>query len=258
MPATVPDPILDHCIQIIRGAPGPLSIKQIRARLPKAVRFPAAEAKVVAGRLRAFLEQQGDISRTDTPSPPPHVQPWPDAGAQRDLFWNRSFAGAVRDAIPAALAEAPLTLSKLASALRRLVPKSGGARLREELQRQLQALTATGQVTKIGNCFCSQAYFRKMAGAQTSSGAGLSTLVLTAIREMESAPGNYVTLPELRKAPCLQAAIAQAMLQLARAEKVFLAGFGTEPRPEEAADLLELNGELFIGFARNPAVEADS
>ena len=73
---------------------------------------------------------------------------------------------------------------------------------------------------------------------------------------MESAPGNYVTLPELRKAPSLQAAIAEAMLQLARSEKVFLASFGTLPRPEEAADLLELKGELFIGFARNPDAEA--
>lgn len=82
--------------------------------------------------------------------------------------------------------------------------------------------------------------------------------IVSALAKLESGPGNYVTLPEIRKAlpNVSDEEIGKAMLQGARDEKIYLARFGTNPSENEVGQLLNLAGENFIGFARNPETTA--
>lgn len=234
MPATISEDILRNCLPLIRAAPAPLSILEIRLRLPKESRFPENLKSAVAAALRELPESEG-------------VFAWPNFARQRDLFWNRSFGAAVREAIPPALDGAPLSISQLRAALQRIVPKAGESRLRAETGPQLRVLIANADVIVIGNRYCSPACLRKLAGTPAPA---LAHAVLEAVKQAESGAGNYVTLPELRKAPAFRQAIHDAVAKLARDGRIVLADFDTVPRPDQQADLFDIGGVWYIAVAR--------
>lgn len=245
MPVVIADHVLDACISALTGATEPVPIKQLRTTLPDEIRFVESRSKRVAAALRARLEAAGADARAFV---------WPNFGKERDLFYNRSFGSMVNSAIPDALAEAPLTMPLIVSSLTRLVPKAATGKLRAEVRAQLVSLAANGQVTKLGTYYLGLAYFRKMAGVIENP---LKAVVLTAIQQMESAPGNYVTLPEIRRSPAMHGLLQSAIFQLAREHRLFLSGFGTIPRTDELPDLAESGGQYYIGFARRLNPEAD-
>lgn len=234
----VSDIAIRASIAAVRAAAQPISVNQIRGTLGKEARFPAKAAGEVAAALLALPESEA-------------VFPWPDYRGQRNLFWNRPLGAAVRLALLAALEQAPMTAARAAAALAGRVPKLGAARRVEESRAQLRILAASQEVLAVDRLYFSPAYLRRLLGPDTR-GADVGRRVLEAVRQLESGPGNYVSIPKLRAAPGVRALVDEAVIALAdRGELVLALYDGPTPVPEdrELDFVRDAAGALFVAVA---------
>jgi len=230
--------IVKDCVALIREAPAPLSINEIRKRLPKETRFPERHKDAIVSALR-------DLPETE------RVTSWPNFGGQKALFWRQSFPYTVRETLPKVLDDAPMTVKLVATALKRTIAKVSESRLLEEARAQLRILAADLTVIRIGNHYCGLPYLRRVLPSDGQH-TELIKLVFAAVEEMESARGNYVSIPELRNSPTFRKVIDQAILSALRDPGLVFARYdGPIPQPGERDDLLDAgNDAFFVGVAR--------
>jgi len=233
--------IVKQCVDVIRSADAPLSINEIRAKLPKEVRFKEKDKNGIAAALQVLPPSEG-------------IAAWPNFGVQRNLFSKRSLPQAVGEALPELLSKAPMTVGQSSAALKKQIKKTSEKRLQAEAREQLRILAAKSEIFQVGNYFCSPAYFSKPQAVETP----FSSSVAEAVKEMETARGNYVSIADLRNSPTFRRAIDDAILKAAQDPGLVLAPYdGPSPLPGERPDLLDAgNGEFFVGVARTREQEA--
>jgi len=237
------DNLVGECVAVVRVAEKPLSIKEIREQLPKEKRFPEKQEKDIVSALRQLPESAGIVS-------------WPNFGSQRNLFWNKSFAEAVRETLPQVLDDAPMTATQVMDALQKKVKKASPSGLKKEVPPQLRMLTAQSDLIQVGKHYCAPGYLRRVLRIDTQPadrGDGqLADLVVDAVRELETAQGNYVSIPDLRNSATFRKAIDSAILSAVRKGGLVLARYdGPAPLPGERPDLLDAGeGAFFVGMAR--------
>jgi hypothetical protein len=236
--AMTSEDIVKDCVALIREAKAPLSINEIRKGLPKESRFPEQQKAAIVSALRQLPKTEG-------------VTSWPNFGGQKALFWRQSFPHAIREGLPKVLDDAPMTVALIARALKRIVAKASENRLREEARAQLRILVSDSAVVRIGNYYCGLSYLGRVLPSKGHDN-GLLKFVITAVEELESARGNYVSISDLRNSATFRSVLDQAILSASRDRDLVLARYdGPTPQPGERDDLLDAgNGVFFVGVAR--------
>lgn len=241
------DPILEACVGRVRAADRPLSVRQIREGLEKAVRFPPRRA----AEIRGLLEQRAHDGE---------IHLWPGAGAGGPRFWGRSVNECLRELLLEALAERPSLLNPLLGAVQPRMQRLSRARVRAAAGAVLAALAAEGLVhtEAVGRrpLYLSRDWAARFARTEQAGGVregALEACILSAVSELEPGAGNYVPVYRLRNADAVRLWFDRAVIALADAGQLVLSDYdGPRPVPRERApDYVEdEQGRLYVAVAR--------
>jgi hypothetical protein len=226
----------DACLNAIRKASKPMSLTEVGAaclgRKPNAKLVEAL--KQLAG--RAIIYE------------------WPSYRRSR-IFANRPLRSAVEDALVAALDETPLTIAKAAKPVSQALGRVSEDSVLAELRGVAPKLAAARKIVQVpvnrqSVVYMSIPYLGRLLPAK--SAADMEQLILAAVTRLQSGPGNFVKVDELRKSQEFRHFIDAAIISLADQSKLILGHYGG-PRPESDEEkscyLEDPKGQLFIGVA---------
>lgn len=241
------DSILEACAGRVRAADKPLSVRQIREGLERAVRFPQRRAAEV----RDLLEQRARNGE---------IHLWPGAGAGGPRFWGRGVNECLRELLLEALAERPLPLNPLLDAVQPRMQRLSRARVKAAAGAVLPLLAAEGlvRIEAVGRrpLYLSRDWAAKFARTEQAGGVregGLEAGILSAVSELEPGAGNYVPVYRLRNADAVRVLFDRAVIALADAGQIVLSDYdGPRPVPRERVlDYVEdEQGRLYVAVAR--------
>jgi hypothetical protein len=183
------------------------------------------------------------------------IYAWPKFGGSA-VFCSRPLAACVEEALLKALDEAPLTETKAVIAVKKALRKVPEKYIVKEIKVLLPRQTVSGAVLRLAAGRQPGIYLsRNWMAEQARVDAGeelLAAAIQRVVASLESGPGNYVRVDQLRMAPEIRAFVDKAVLKLARAGKIVLGRYeGPRPVPvdEEWVYVHGEQGELFIGVA---------
>jgi len=162
---------------------------------------------------------------------------------------------AVEDAFVAVLDEAPLTIAKAAKPASQVLRRVSEDSVLAELRGVAPKLVAARKIVQVpvnrqSVVYMSIPYLERLVPAK--SAADTEQLILAAVRGLQSGPGNFVKVDELRKSREWRHFIDAAIISLADKGKLILGHYGG-PRPESDEEksryLEDPKGQLFIGVA---------
>ncbi len=237
---------LQTCLAAIDAQDTPVKAGQLRDLLPKEHRFPKSRLREVEAML-ATAAVHGQ------------VHSWPPVrGARR--YWRESYHDALDHEVLEYLKKQPAPTGKAGAAVAdamagrfgtqknttsRDVPK----RLKEMAHNQRIVEVAANRTTRI---YFSREWLANQALA-TSPNASLEEAIVEAIRQQESAPGNYVPVRRIRFSEQVKRVVDQAALRLVRAGRLMPTNYDG-PRPvadeERPRFVHDERGNIYIGLAR--------
>jgi hypothetical protein len=229
------------CLAKIQAASKPMSLSEISAAC-LGRREPNAE-------LKQALKQLTDRAE---------IHEWPSY-RRSPLFGGRSLRSAVEDAFVAVLDEAPFTIAKAAKSVSQAVGRVSEENARNELRAVASKLAGACKIVQVpisrqSVVYMSLSYVGRLAPTQSAAEATntFDQLIITAVNHLQSGPGNFVPVEELRKSSAIRDFIDAAIISLADQGKLVLGRYGG-PRPEDDVErtrfLEDRKGQLFVGIA---------
>jgi len=180
---------------------------------------------------------------------------WPNFRGSA-LFCSRPLAACVEEALLKALDEEPLTVTKAVSAVKRALRKVSEIHIVKEIKVRLLQQTMSGTIVRLATGRQSAVYLSRnwMAKQErvNADGGAFRKAIPEAVARLQSGPGNYVRLDQLRMAQEIRTIFDKAVIELADRRKLVLAHFdGPYPVPEDQKWIYveDDRGELFIGVA---------
>ena len=230
------------CASIVRRSAAPVTVAEVRRALRGTSFAFAARRDPEVQEILVRAAREG------------RLQLWPAASRRRQpRFAATAFAGLVAESLAEVLAEAPATPAECVRRVRKRLSRERGSHVEEEVRRQLRLLPAGGELLAIKAGRSTVILSRRWMARQAEPAEPLEGIVEAAVREIESAPGNYVMVSKLRGAAVLQDAVDVTILRLASAGRLVLAGYdGPWPIPgERQADVI-LDGptRAYVAVAR--------
>jgi len=236
--------ILEAAQAAVRQSAGPMTVAQIRSAVKRDMKIPRGDR--FAAEIREGLPGQAGI----------HL--WP-AFRGSPLFYSRSLAECVKEALLRALEEEPLNVTKVAQAVKKALKCVSETQVVKELRVLLPQMSAAGVIVRLAvgrqpGIYLSRSWMAKQARAEGGEGGDgtLKAVILEAVARMESGPGNYVRVDKLRMAPEIRTLFDRAAVDLARAGRLVLGRYqGPLPVPEneEWVYIRADAGDLFLGVA---------
>ncbi len=238
--------ILEACVACARESEKPLPVRQIRERLERGLRFPPRRAP-------EFQELLKERARAG------EICEWPGRSPR---FWGTSLADCVQEALLAVLAEGPFLEKPL---LKRIQPRLHGVNAKQtcdEARAVLPRLESDGRLYKAivsrQPFYISRGWALKFGGPPPPAPpapqpGGLEESILAAVAGLEPGYGNYVPVYQLRAAEPVRAAFDRAVIALADAGKLVLAGYGgAESVPPERIHYYveDAQRRLYVAVAR--------
>lgn len=224
------------CLNAIRNASKPMSLTEIGAtclgRKPKA-------------KLVEALKQLADRAI---------IHEWPSY-RRSQIFANRPLRIAIEHAFVAVLDQAPLTIARAAKPVSQVLGRVSQGSVLAELRGVAPELAAARKIVQVpinrqSVVYMSLSYLGRLVPA--NSAADMEQLILAAVTRLQSGPGNFVKVDELRKSREFRHFANAAILSLADQGKLILGHYGG-PRPEsddeKSGYLEDPKGQLFIGVA---------
>jgi hypothetical protein len=224
------------CLNAIRKASKPMSLTEIGAaclrRKPNAKLVEAL--KQLAG--RAIIHE------------------WPSY-RRSQIFANRPLRSAIEDAFVAALDQAPLTIARAAKSVSQVLGRVSQDSVLAELRGVAPKLAAARKIVQVpvnrqSVVYMSIPYLERFVPAK--SAGDMEQWILAAVTRLQSGPGNFVKIDELRKSREFRHFTDAAILSLADQGKLILGHYGG-PRPEsddeKSSYLEDPKGQVFIGVA---------
>jgi hypothetical protein len=224
------------CLNAIRKASKPMSLTEIGAaclgRKPNAKLVDAL--KQLVG--RAIIHE------------------WPSY-RRSQIFANRPLRNAIEVAFVAALDQAPLTIARAAKPVSQVLGRVSQDTVLAELRGVAPNLAGARKIVQVpvnrqSVVYISIPYLGRLVPAR--SPADMEQLILAAVTRLQSGPGNFVRVDELRKSREFRLFADAAILSLADHGKLILGHYGG-PRPEsdeeKSSYLEDPKGQLFIGVA---------
>ena len=183
------------------------------------------------------------------------IHEWPSY-RRSHIFSHRPLRSAVEDAFVAILDGAPLTIAKAAKPVSQALGRVSEDSVLAELRGVAPKLAGARKIVQVpvnrqSVVYMSISYLARLVPAK-SAAATIDQLIVAAVKGLESGPGNFVRVDELRKSRELQNFVDAAIISLADHGKLILGHYGG-PRPEsdeEKCVTLRIRREqLFIGVA---------
>jgi hypothetical protein len=229
------------CLEKIRAASKPMSLSEISAAC-LGRKTPNAE---IIEALRHLIERKA-------------IHEWPTYRKSR-LFSGRPLRNFVEDAFVAVLDAAPLTVSKAAKPVSQAVTHISEANTLAELRAAAPKLAAAQRIVQVPISrqlvvYISPSYLGRLAPTKPNPQASntLDNLIVAAVKDLESGPGNFVAVDELRRSRAINNLVDATVISLADEGRLILGRYGG-PRPDGAVEksryLEDQSGQLFIGIA---------
>jgi hypothetical protein len=228
----------EACLKVIQTASKPMSLTEIGAAC---LGRPKPNSKL----LEALKQLAGQAA----------IHEWPSY-RRSQLFSNRALRTAVEDGFIAALDEAPLTIAKAAKPVSQALGRVSEDSVLGELRGVAPNLAAARKIVQVpvnrqSVVYMSIPYLGRLVPAKSPAHT-MEQVLLAAARGLESGPGNFVRIDDLRKSSELRRFIDAAIISLADQRKLILGHYGG-PRPqsddEKSSYLEDAKGQLFIGVA---------
>ncbi len=226
------------CLAAIENASKPMSVTEIGAACLGRSR---SHAKLV----KALKQLAGQAV----------IYEWPSY-RRSQIFYNRPLRSAVEDAFVAALDEAPLTIPKAAKPVSQALGRVSEDTVLAELRKVAPKLAAARKIIQVpvnrqSVVYMSISYLGRLVPAKSAADI-MEQLIVAAIRGLQTGPGNFVRVDELRKSRELRQFVDAAIISLADQRKLILGHYGG-PRPEsdeeKARYLEDAERQLYIGVA---------
>jgi len=226
------------CLTAIQAASKPMSLSEISAAC---LGRSKPNAKLVEA-----LKQLADLAA---------IHEWPSY-RRSQIFSNRPLRSAVEDAFVAVLDGAPLTIAKAAKPVSRALGRVSEASVLAELRGVAPKLARARKIVQVpvnrqSVVYMSVSYLGRLGPAKSAANT-IEQLIIAAVKGVESGPGNFVRVDELRKSRALRNFVDTAIISLADQGKLILGHYGG-PRPdndeEKSRYLEDSKGQLFIAVA---------
>lgn len=226
------------CLAAIQNASKPMSVTEIGAAC---FGRSSSNAKLVEG-LKQLVAQAV-------------IHEWPSY-RRSQIFYNRPLRSAVEDAFVAALDEAPLTIRKAAKPVSQALGRVSEDSVLAELRKVAPNLAATGKIIQVSVnrqsvVYMSIRYLERLVPAKSAAEI-MGQLIVAVITGLQSGPGNFVRVDELRRSRELRQFVDAAIISLADQGKLILGHYGG-PRPEsdeeKARYVEDAKQQLYIGVA---------
>jgi hypothetical protein len=226
------------CLTAIRKASKPMSLTEIAAAC-------LGRSKSNAKLVEAVKQLAGRAV----------IYEWPSY-RKSQIFSNRPLRTAVEYAFVAALDLAPLTVAKAARPVSRALSRVSEDRVLAELRGVAPKLAQARKIIQVtvsrqSVVYISISYLARLVPAKSAADT-IEQLIVTAVKGLESGPGNFVEVDELRRSRELRHFVDAAILSLADQGKLILGYYGG-PRPESGEEksryLEDPKGQLINGVA---------
>ncbi|MGB8259668.1 MAG: hypothetical protein WCE75_04930 [Terracidiphilus sp.] len=233
--------LLQAAVAAVRRSSGPMTVSQIRTAVSRELKVPNKD--------RFAAEIRSGLPGTDG------ISVWPEFG-RSPVFCSRPLAACAEEALLRALEQEPLTAAKAGAAVKKALRYVSETRILKEVKVLLGRMTASGAVIRLAAGRQSGMYLARTWMAKQARMDGgelfLRRAIPLAVARIQSGPGNYVRVDQLRAAPEIRAIFDQAVIELADRRELVLAHFdGPYPVPEERKQVYveDGKGELFVGVA---------
>jgi hypothetical protein len=231
----------DACLKAIQKASKPMSLAEIGAAC---LGRSKPNAKLVEA-LRQLTDRAA-------------IYEWPSY-RKSQIFSNRTLRSAVEDAFVAVLDGAPLTIAKAAKPVSQALGRVSEDSVLADLRGVAPKLAGARKIVQVpvnrqSVVYMSISYLARLARLvpAKSAAATIDQLIVAAVKGLESGPGNFVRVDELRKSRELRHFIDAAIISLADQGKLIMGHYGG-PRPEsddeKSCYLEDPKGQLIIGVA---------
>jgi hypothetical protein len=226
------------CLTAIQSASKPMSLSEIRATC---LGRSKPNAKLVEA-LKQLAERAA-------------IHEWPPY-RKSQIFSNRPLRSAVEEAFVAVLDGAPLTIAKAAKPVSQALGRVSEDSVLAELRGVAPKLAGSRKIVQVpvnrqSVVYMSIPYLGRLVPAKSAADT-IEQLIVAVIKGLESGPGNFVPIEELRKSQALRGFIDKAIISLADQGKLILGHYGG-PRPERDEEkslyLEDSKGRLFIAAA---------
>jgi hypothetical protein len=226
------------CLTAIQTASKPMSLSEIGAAC-------LGRSKPNA-RLVEALKQLTDRAA---------IHEWPSY-RRSQIFSNRPLRSAVEDAFAAVLDRAPLTIAKAAKPVSQTLGRVSEDSVLAELRGVAPKLAGARQIMQVpvnrqSVVYMSTSYLARLVPAKSVADT-IEQFIVVAVKRLESGPGNFVRVDELRNSRELRNFLDAAIISLADQGKLILGDYGG-PRPENDEEksryLQDSKGQLFIAVA---------
>jgi hypothetical protein len=229
------------CLEKIRAATKPMSLSEISAA--------CLERKKPNAELERVLKQLADSAE---------IHEWPPY-RRSPLFSSRSLRSAVEDAFIAVLDKAPLTIAKAAEPVSQVIGRVAQVNAHTELRAVAPKLAGAHKVVQVpisrqSVIYMSLSYLARLAPTQSAPAAAhtFDQSIVAIVRSLESGPGNFVSVQELRSSRALRDAVDARIISLVDQRRLIFGHYGG-PRPENDEEksryLEDRKGQLVIGIA---------
>jgi hypothetical protein len=229
------------CLEKIQAASKPMSLSEISAAC---FGRPKPTAKLTEA-LKHLVDRAT-------------VYEWPSYRTSR-IFSGRPLRSAVEDAFVALLDDAPLTVSKAAKPVSQFIGRVSEEKVLAELRTAAPKVAAAHRIVQVpisrqSVVYMSPSYLGRLVPTKPTHGPTetLDQLIVAAIKKLESGPGNFVSVQELRSSRALHDAMDATIISLADQGRLMLGHYGG-PRPESDEEksryLEDKKGQLVIGIA---------
>jgi hypothetical protein len=233
----------DACIAAVQQADAP----RTAARIGSAARGGRKPSAKFSAEVAEALADSG-------------VSEWPRYRGSR-IFWHRSFRNSVEDAFVKALDSEPLTVSKAAGPVSKLLQRVSASRALPELKAVAPQLAAAGRILQVAVnrqsvIYLSFDYLRSLIPARgrepSPADSVFADSILGVMERLQSGPGNYVRIDRLRNTPEFRRPLDDAAIALTEEGRLVLARYdGPQPVADEDKwnYIEDKQGELFIALA---------
>jgi hypothetical protein len=183
------------------------------------------------------------------------IHEWPSY-RRSQIFGSRPLRSAVEDAFVAVLNEAPLTIAKAAKPVSQALGRVSEDSVLAELRGVAPKLAVARKIVQVpvnrqSVVYVSITYLSRLVPVKSVADT-IEQLLLAAVRGLQSGPGNFVKVDDLRKSRELRNFIDAAIISLADQGKLIMGHYGG-PRPEsddeKSCYLEDPKGQLIIGVA---------
>jgi hypothetical protein len=183
------------------------------------------------------------------------IYEWPSYRRSR-IFSERPLRSAVADAFVALLDGAPLTIAKAARPVSQALGRVSEGRVLAELRGVATKLAEARKIVQApvnrqSVVYISIPYLERLLPAKSAAHT-IERLIVAAVKGLQSGPGNFVRVDELRKSRALRDVVDTIIISLAERGKLILGHYGG-PRPqndeEKSRYLEDSKGQLFVAVA---------